>query len=100
MEKDVQIEKTLLSSKRWIRFIHETEKPEFLIVIYHGGLNQLNKSANEHEQNVNEAEKLMQTLGVIDLLITGHQHQTFIGQNDKTVYVQAGQNAEQLIHEN
>ncbi|WP_436863984.1 bifunctional metallophosphatase/5'-nucleotidase [Staphylococcus shinii] len=98
MEKDVQIEKTLLSSKRWIRFIHETEKPEFLIVIYHGGLNQLNKSANEHEQNVNEAEKLMQTLGVIDLLITGHQHQTFIGRNDKTVYVQAGQNAEQLIH--
>ncbi|WP_436862672.1 bifunctional metallophosphatase/5'-nucleotidase [Staphylococcus caeli] len=98
MESDVRIEKTLLSSKRWIRYIHETEMPEFLIVIYHGGLNQLNKSATEREQNVNEAEKLMQTLGVIDLLITGHQHQTFIGQNDKTLYVQAGQNAEQLIH--
>lgn len=98
MENDVQIEKTLLSSKRWIRFIHETEMPEFLIVIYHGGLDQLNKSSNEREQNVNEAEKLMQTLGVIDLLITGHQHQTFIGKDEKTLYVQAGQNAEQLIH--
>lgn len=72
--------------------------PEFLIVIYHGGLDQLNKSSNEREQNVNEAEKLMQTLGVIDLLITGHQHQTFIGKDEKTLYVQAGQNAEQLIH--
>lgn len=40
----------------------------------------------------------MQTLGVIDLLITGHQHQTFIGRDDQTLYVQAGQNAEQLIH--
>ncbi|MDH9160915.1 MULTISPECIES: bifunctional metallophosphatase/5'-nucleotidase [Staphylococcus] len=98
MEKDVRIEKTLLSSKRWIRFIHETEMPDFLIVIYHGGLNQLNTSANEREQNVNEAEKIMQTLGVIDLLITGHQHQTFIGRDDQTLYVQAGQNAEQLIH--
>lgn len=47
------------------------------------GLDQLNKSSNEREQNVNEAEKLMQTLGVIDLLITGHQHQTFIGKDEK-----------------
>src|SRR5699024_6009241 len=39
-----------------------------------------------------------QSLGVIDLLITGHQHQTFIGRDDQTLYVQAGQNAEQLIH--
>lgn len=98
MENDVRIEKTLRSSKRWIRFIHESEMPDFLIVIYHGGLNQLNKTSNEREQNVNEAEKIMQTLGVIDLLITGHQHQTFIGRDDQTLYVQAGQNAEQLIH--
>ncbi|MEB6242255.1 bifunctional metallophosphatase/5'-nucleotidase [Staphylococcus gallinarum] len=100
MEEDVQIEKTLLSSKRWIRYIHETEMPDFLIVIYHGGLNQLNKSGKEREEKVNEAEKIMQTLGVIDLLITGHQHQTFIGRDDQTLYVQAGQNAEQLIHVN
>src|SRR5699024_5961557 len=98
MENDVRIEKTVRSSKRWIRFIHESEMPDFLIVIYHGGLNQLNKTSNEREQNVNEAEKIMQTLGVIDLLITGHQHQTFIGRDDQTLYVQAGQNAEQLIH--
>ncbi|KRG08969.1 bifunctional metallophosphatase/5'-nucleotidase [Staphylococcus sp. NAM3COL9] len=98
MENELQIDKTLVSSKRWIRFIHETEMPDFLIVIYHGGINQLNKSANEREQNVNEAEKIMQSLGVIDLLITGHQHQTFIGRDDQTLYVQAGQNAEQLVH--
>ena len=40
----------------------------------------------------------MQEVGVIDLLITGHQHQTFIGKDDQTVYVQAGQNAKNLIH--
>jgi 2',3'-cyclic-nucleotide 2'-phosphodiesterase/3'-nucleotidase len=100
MEPDVAIEKTLLSAKRWIRYIHEVEAPDFLIVIYHGGINQLNKSSNEREQNVNEAEKIMQEVGVIDLLITGHQHQTFIGKDEQTVYVQAGQNAKNLIHIN
>lgn len=29
MEPDVKIEKTLLSAKRWIRYIHETEKIDF-----------------------------------------------------------------------
>ncbi|WP_204171542.1 bifunctional UDP-sugar hydrolase/5'-nucleotidase [Staphylococcus sp. GDY8P100P] len=98
MEHDVVIEKTLVSAKRWISYIHESEAPDFLIVIYHGGLNQLNTSTNEREQKVNEAEKIMQHIGVIDLLITGHQHQTFVGRNDQTVYVQAGQNAQKLVH--
>ena len=69
-------------------------------MIYHGGLNQLSQKPREHEQEVNEAEKIIQNLGVIDLLITGHQHQTYIGRDNETLYVQAGQNAEQLVHVN
>ena len=71
MEEDVQIEKTLLSSKRWIRYIHETEMPDFLIVIYHGGLNQLNKSGKEREEKVNEAEKSCKRLVLLIYLLQG-----------------------------
>lgn len=39
-------------------------------------------------------------MGVIDLIITAHQHQTVIGKDNETVYVQAGQNAEELVHIN
>ena len=98
MEDDVSIEKTLLSAKRWIRYIHEVEEPDFLIVIYHGGLNKISKQNKRNEQNANEAEKIMEELGVIDLIITAHQHQTVVGKDHETVYVQAGQNAEELVH--
>ena len=39
----------------------------------------------------------MEELGVIDLIITAHQHQTVVGKDHETVYVQ-GQNAEELVH--
>ncbi len=98
MEEDVSIEKTLVSAKRWVRYIHEVEEPDFLIVIYHGGLKKISKPNQKIEKNVNEAEKIMEELGVIDLIITAHQHQTIVGKDHETVYVQAGQNAEELVH--
>ena len=48
MEKEVSIEKALLSAKRWIRYIHESEHPDFLIVIYHGGLYKINQTNTRH----------------------------------------------------
>ncbi|EHJ08940.1 bifunctional metallophosphatase/5'-nucleotidase [Staphylococcus simiae] len=98
MEQDVTIEKTLLASKRWIRYIHEAEEPDYLIVIYHGGLDKISDNTTTKKSNSNEAEKLMEEIGVIDLMITAHQHQTIIGENDDTVYVQAGQDAKELVH--
>ncbi|WP_210125533.1 bifunctional UDP-sugar hydrolase/5'-nucleotidase [Staphylococcus sp. GDY8P85P] len=98
MEKAVSIEKALLSAKRWIRYIHESEHPDFLIVIYHGGLYKINQTNTRHSKGSHEAEKIMKEIGVIDLMITAHQHQTIIGNDFETVYVQAGQNAQELVH--
>ena len=39
----------------------------------------------------------MKEIGVIDLMIT-HQHQTIIGNDFETVYVQVGQDAQELVH--
>ncbi|RIO94491.1 bifunctional metallophosphatase/5'-nucleotidase [Staphylococcus haemolyticus] len=98
MEKAVSIEKALLSAKRWIRYIHESEHPDFLIVIYHGGPYKINQTNTRHSKGSHEAEKIMKEIGVIDLMITAHQHQTIIGNDFETVYVQAGQNAQELVH--
>lgn len=98
MEKEVSIEKALLSAKRWIRYIHESEHPDFLIVIYHGGLYKINQTNTRHRKGSHEAEKIMKEIGVIDLMITAHQHQTIIGNDFETVYVQAGQDAQELVH--
>lgn len=98
MEKEVSIEKALLFAKRWIRYIHESEHPDFLIVIYHGGLYKINQTNTRHRKGSHEAEKIMKEIGVIDLMITAHQHQTIIGNDFETVYVQAGQDAQELVH--
>lgn len=99
MEPDVSVEKTLVAAKRWIRYIHETEQPDFLIVIYHGGLDKISETrGSRHSKNINEAEKIIKELGVIDLIITAHQHQTIIGKDYETMYVQAGENAKELVH--
>ena len=94
MEDDVSIEKTLLSAKRWIRYIHEVENRISLLLSIMADSIKL----KQNEQNANEAEKIMEELGVIDLIITAHQHQTVVGKDHETVYVQAGQNAEELVH--
>ena len=39
----------------------------------------------------------MEELGVIDLMITAHQHQTIVGQDHETYYVQAGQDAKEHL---
>ena len=54
----------------WIRYIHESEHPDFLIVIYHGGLYKINQTNTRHRKGSHEAEKIMKEIGVIDLMIT------------------------------
>ncbi len=98
MESDVTVEKATVAAKRWIRYIYETVEPEFLIVLYHGGLSKL--SHDSKSQGENQAEMIMKQVGIIDLMITGHQHETVIENDGETLFVQAGQNAENLVHVN
>ncbi len=58
--------------------------------------NKISNSTKNKKAVFYEAEKLMEELGVIDLMITAHQHQTIVGQDHETYYVQAGQDAKSL----
>lgn len=96
MESDVSIERATLSAKRWIRYIYEKEEPDFLIVLYHGCLSKISRGAEM--EDMNQAEEIINQVGIADLLITGHQHETTVEHDGQTLFVQAGQNAEKIVH--
>lgn len=96
MEKDIAIERATISAKRWIRYIYEAEAPDFLIVLYHGGVStsQRNEKANADAY----ANEILSNIGIVDLFITGHQRTTTLEHEDGTLFVRAGQNGEHLVH--
>ena len=98
LQNSLHFTPTIQTAKRWVNYIHETESPDYFIMLYHGGFHKMSKPQEKTAHNINEAEKIMEDLGVIDLMITGHQHETIIGRDNQTVYIQAGQNGEALIH--
>ncbi|ARJ51464.1 bifunctional metallophosphatase/5'-nucleotidase [Staphylococcus lutrae] len=96
MESEVMVESATFAAQRWIQYIYETIEPDFLIVLYHGGLSKLSHSHDAVSKN--QAEEIMRKAGMIDLMITGHQHEMMIENDGTTLFVQAGQNAETVVH--
>lgn len=96
MEKDIAIERATISAKRWIRYIYEAEAPDFLIVLFHGGVStsQRNEKANTDAY----AHEILNNIGIVDLFITGHQRTTTLEHEDGTLFVRAGHNGEHLVH--
>ncbi|PLR71561.1 bifunctional metallophosphatase/5'-nucleotidase [Bacillus sp. UMB0728] len=66
---------------RWIPYVEETEKPDFLAVAYHGGFERDRETGAkaEEETGENEAYRICMEFPEIDLLITGHQHRRLSG---------------------
>ncbi|KIX90565.1 2', 3'-cyclic nucleotide 2'-phosphodiesterase [Staphylococcus microti] len=98
MEPDIAVEHATTAAKRWIRYIHEVAEPDFLIVLYHGDYARERQASDVNTDN--QALTIMREAGIVDLMITGHQHETKVGFEGRTAFIQAGQNAEKLIHVN
>ncbi|MDO5375989.1 MAG: bifunctional UDP-sugar hydrolase/5'-nucleotidase [Staphylococcus rostri] len=96
MENDIAVEHATTAAKRWIRYIHEVAEPDFLIVLYHG--NRFKERESSEENIDNQAQTIMREAGIVDLMITGHEYETKVDCEGRTAFVQAGQNAEKLIH--
>lgn len=96
MEKDIAIERATISAKRWIRYIYEAEAPDFLIVLYHGGVSTSQRTEKEVADQY--AHEILKNIGIVDLFITGHQRATTLEHEDGTLFVRAGQNGEHLVH--
>lgn len=87
------------TAKKWVRFLREEKDVDCLIVSYHGGF-EVDVATEErvHPQTKeNQGYRLCQEVGGIDVLLTGHQHQT-IAQHfvNDVLIVQPGKNGSHI----
>ncbi|TDL35230.1 bifunctional metallophosphatase/5'-nucleotidase [Jeotgalibacillus sp. S-D1] len=96
--ENLGFEDALLSAKRWVQFIHETEEPGLLIVSYHGGLERDPASGEPTEPltGENQGYQICQEIDGIDLLLTGHQHRSIAAYINQTYVMQPGCNGQSI----
>ncbi|MDQ0215148.1 2',3'-cyclic-nucleotide 2'-phosphodiesterase/3'-nucleotidase [Oikeobacillus pervagus] len=78
--------------QKWIEHIKKEEKPDVLIVAYHGGFERDIETGEPTEQltGENEGYRIAQTLPDVDVLLTGHQHRILTGCIDDCLVIQPG----------
>ncbi len=74
--RGIQLEDALEALKDWIQYVKRNEKPDYLIVSYHGGFSEDPLTGTLFQERIgeNQANEILDTINGIDLLITGHQH--------------------------
>lgn len=78
--------------KHWVNVIKEEENPDLLIACYHGGLEKdpVTGEATEALTGENQGYKMCTEIKGIDILLTGHQHRTFVEKINGTLVLQPG----------
>ncbi|MGN7174691.1 bifunctional metallophosphatase/5'-nucleotidase [Cytobacillus sp. SAFR-174] len=97
--EQLSFESAVVSLKRWVSYIQEEEKPDLIIVSYHGGFEKDIKTGEltEEQTGENEAYRICTDVPGIDVLITGHQHRFIEGEQVNGVsIVQPGFNGQAL----
>ncbi|PYF06693.1 2',3'-cyclic-nucleotide 2'-phosphodiesterase/3'-nucleotidase [Ureibacillus chungkukjangi] len=74
--KELIFEDALKALHFWVDYVKEHEKPDYLIVSYHGGFSEdpSTEAVFQARTGENQANEILETIQDIDLLITGHQH--------------------------
>lgn len=74
--EDLNLEDALKALQYWVNYVKTNEKPDYLIVSYHGGVTEDPLSGTVYQERIgeNQANEILETISGIDLLITGHQH--------------------------
>lgn len=74
--KDLQFEDALETTKNWVSYIREHEKPDLLVVAYHGGFERDLQTGEPTEvlTGENQGYAMCHEIEGIDILLTGHQH--------------------------
>lgn len=71
----------LQETKNWVAYIKEYEKPDVMIVSYHGGFERDLETGEPTESltGENQGYAICQEIEGIDILLTGHQHRSLTG---------------------
>lgn len=82
----------LETTKAWVSLIRETERPDLLIVSYHGGFERdlVSGEASEKLTGENQGYAICREAAGIDVLITGHQHRFLAEQLGEVTVIQPG----------
>ncbi|MEK3646718.1 bifunctional UDP-sugar hydrolase/5'-nucleotidase [Aeribacillus sp. FSL K6-1121] len=82
----------LQTAKLWVSDIRQKEKPDVMIVSYHGGFERDLQTGEPIEQltGENQAYQMCQELEGVDILITGHQHRPLADKLNGITIIQPG----------
>ncbi len=96
--KGLYFEDAIQSTKRWVQYIRETEKPDVLVVSYHGGFERDIDTGEliEKDMGENQAYRMCMEIDGIDVLLTGHQHRLLSSQLNGVIIVQPGYNGQAI----
>ncbi|WP_240353159.1 MULTISPECIES: bifunctional metallophosphatase/5'-nucleotidase [Cohnella] len=85
-------EDALSSARRWVAHIRATEKPDAVVVCYHGGFERDLETGEETEPQTGENQgfAMCRELEGVDVLLTGHQHRTLAGELHGVTIAQPG----------
>ncbi|MGM0753689.1 MAG: bifunctional metallophosphatase/5'-nucleotidase [Bacillota bacterium] len=88
----LSFEDALTSTQNWVSRIQEAEKPDVMIVSYHGGFEKdiRTGSPTERQTGENQGYKICTEVKGIDVLLTGHQHRKLAGTINGVSIVQPG----------
>ncbi|GMK37826.1 2',3'-cyclic-nucleotide 2'-phosphodiesterase [Paenibacillus sp. CCS19] len=90
--RGLAFEDALSSAARWARHIRENERPDALVVCYHGGFERDPATGEPTEPLTGENQgcEMCLRIGGMDVLFTGHQHRLLAGEINGVAIAQPG----------
>jgi len=90
--RGLTFEDALESTRRWIADIRESERPDAVVVCYHGGFERdpITGEATEPLTGENQGYEMCMSLEGVDVLLTGHQHRLLAGELNGVAFAQPG----------
>ncbi|WP_019007187.1 bifunctional metallophosphatase/5'-nucleotidase [Cohnella laeviribosi] len=90
--RGLAFEDALESARRWIAHIREAERPDAVVVCYHGGFERDLATGEPAEPLTGENQGYAMCLQLegIDVLLTGHQHRLLAGELNGVTIAQPG----------
>ena len=84
--------------KNTVNLIKSQEKVDYIVCLYHGGIERdlLSAKPNELLTGENQGYEICQQVEGIDVLITGHQHQSIISQINGVLVTQSANDAKEM----
>lgn len=92
----MQFYDALITLKKWVKYIQDTEQPDVMIASYHGGFESDINTGDPTEAltGENQGYKMCEEIEGIDVLLTGHQHRELIGKVNDVLVIQPGKNGQ------